>query len=572
MKFSQLHTPPQKSDKIQVSVNANLLIKAGFIHQVMAGVYTFLPLGLRVLNKIEAIVREEMDTVGTEILMSALAPPAVWQTTGRLDSIDVLMKTAGANALSCQKNTSEYILNCTHEDNITPLIKQYAQSYKDLPVALYQIQSKFRNEARAKSGLLRGREFRMKDLYSFHASREDFQEFYEAIKPVYSKIFSRIGLGEKTVIALASGGDFTKDYSHEFQTRCETGEDLIFHAIKNNIYYNKEVTPCLAPATLQDAEQKPTQKIHTPNAKTMEQLVPMLKIAKEQCVKTIIYETADSQVIAAAVRGDRQIDEGKLSRIIDKKLKLASSQTILNATGAEVGYAGLVDLKPTVKLVVDDSVAPLINFESGANQTDYHWLNLNWGRDLKKPKKFYDIKIAKPGDIDPQTKKVYPYFKASEVGNIFPLGNKFPNAFAYTYTDKSGQKKPVFMGSYGIGTSRLMGVIVEIFHDEKGIIWPKSVAPYQVHLISIGQADDKTKALYEKLLATNCEVLWDDRDVSAGSKFADADLIGCPIRLVVSAKTGQNIEWKTRVNPTTELLSQSAVIARLIDAKTTRNI
>jgi len=572
MKFSKLHAIPQKSSKTEASINASLLIKGGFINQVMAGVYTFLPLGLRVLNKIESIVREEMDTVGREILMSALAPQAAWEQTGRLNTVDVLMKTTGANALSLQKNTSEYILNCTHEDVITGLVKNYASSYRDLPVALYQIQNKFRNEARAKSGLLRCREFRMKDLYSFHASKEDFQTFYEAIKLVYLKIFEKLGLGETTVITLASGGDFTKDYSHEFQTKCINGEDLVFHAVKENIYYNKEVTPCLAPTVIQDESQKPAQKIHTPGAKTMEQLVPMLKIAKEKCVKTIIYQAADGEVVAVALRGDREVDEGKLSKILDKKLKLATPQTILEATGAEVGYAGVLDLKPNVRLIADDSTAPLVNFESGANQTDYHWLNLNWDRDLKKPSKFYDVKVTKPGDIDPQTQKPYPYFKASEVGNIFPLGNKFPDAFNYTYTSNNGQIKPVFMGSYGIGTSRLMGVLVEIFHDQKGIVWPKAVAPYQVHLVSLGQVGDKAEMLYKKLRATNIEVLWDDRDISAGAKFADADLIGCPVRLVVSNKTGDNVEWKERSKTEIEMLNISQVIERLIDAKTTRNI
>ena len=571
MKFSQLYLKPSKSAKAYDSLNATLLTKGGFIRQVMAGVYTFLPLGLRVLTKIETIVRRHMDTVATEIMMSALSPMSFWRQTGRFETIDVLIKTQGANALSARKNTDQYILNCTHEDNITAMMQTEALSYKDFPIALYQIQSKFRNEARAKSGLLRGREFRMKDLYSFHRSLEEFNQYYEKIKQVYIDIFRDLGLGAQTVVTLASGGDFTKDFSHEFQTRCETGEDIIFHAVKSDVYYNREVTPVRAPSVPQEAEQKTKEKIHTPGARTMDQLVPMLNVKKEQCVKTILYQTETKELVAAAVRGDREVSENKLEKVLDCKVTLAKPEQITAVTGAEVGYAGIVDLPDSVKLICDDSLADLINFESGANQTDYHWTNLNWDRDIPKPTQFFEIKLAHEGDLDPETDQPYPTFRASEVGNIFPLGTKYPDAFNYRFTDEQGLQQPIYMGSYGIGTSRVMGVIAEISNDERGLIWPKAIAPFQVHLVSLGDVSDKAATTYQKMSDLGVEIIWDDRDTSAGVKLADADLIGCPIRLVISAKTGGQLEWKPRTSSATELLSLDQVIKRLTDAKTAAN-
>jgi prolyl-tRNA synthetase len=398
-KYSKLYIKTKKSAKEFESVNATLLQKAGFIYQEMAGVYSFLPLGMRVLTKIENIVRDEMNKIGAEVLMSALAPKEIWEATGRLDTIDVLMKTSGANDISKQKSTNEYVLNCTHEDVITPIAKEYNLSYKDFPFAFFQIQTKFRNEARAKSGLLRGREFRMKDLYSFHTSLEDLMRFYEESKQYYWNVYNRLGLGEHTVMALASGGDFTKNYSHEFQVRCEAGEDIIYLDKETGISYNKEVAPA-------DAE----------------------------------------------------------------------------------------------------------NLE--------------------------------------ESNEKYEVFKACEVGNIFPLETKFSKAIDYTYTDENGQQQLVYMGSYGIGPSRVMGVIVEKFHDDKGIIWPSTVAPYDVHLVTLGVNNNEASLdLIKQIEATGKEVLWDDReDVSAGAKFADADLIGIPVRIVLSDRSLQNggVEVKLR--------------------------
>lgn len=389
MKLSQLFTKTTKDISSQTeSINAQLLTRAGFIHQEMAGVYAYLPLGMKVIKKIEAIIRVEMDKIGEELLLPALSGRERWHATKRHDTIDVLMSTKGANEVSMSKSTAEYILNPTHEELITPIAKQFRTSYKDFPFALYQIQTKFRNEARAKSGLLRGREFIMKDLYSFHTSEAELNKFYEIAKQSYVNIFEVLGLGNDTFITLASGGDFTKEYSHEFQTLLESGEDVIYLDRSNNIAYNKEIV------TPEDAKKL-------------------------------------------------GVDFDKLEQV-----------------------------------------------------------------------------------------------KASEVANIFPLGTKFSESLNYKYSAEDNSQNLVWMGSYGIGVSRLMGVIVEKFADEKGLVWPQSVAPFTYHIIAL--PDDENikigQKVYDILGSENC--LFDDRNgTSTGAKFADADLIGCPVQIVVSKKT-----------------------------------
>jgi prolyl-tRNA synthetase len=407
-RYSKLFIKTKKGAKEFESINATLLQKAGFIYQEMAGVYTFLPLGFRVLTKIENIIREEMSKIGTELLMTSLSPKEIWEKTGRLDTIDVLMKTSGANEISKQKSTNEYILACTHEDMLTPIAQENNLSYKDFPFAFFQIQTKFRNEARAKSGLLRGREFRMKDLYSFHTSLEDLMRFYEESKAVYWTVYNRLGLGNDTVMALASGGDFTKNFSHEFQVRCEAGEDIIYLDRATGVSYNKEVAP-------------------------------------------------------------------------------------------------------------EDAI-----------------------------------------DVTESNEK-YEVFKACEVGNIFPLETKFTKAFNYNFTDETGKQSLVYMGSYGIGPSRLMGVLVEKFNDDRGIMWPASVAPYDVHLVTLGEGqNEKTLDLITQIETLGKEVLWDDRlDTSAGAKFADADLIGIPVRIALTDRSIQagGVEVKMRNEKDAKVIS-----------------
>ncbi len=551
-----------KSSKDFETANATLLTKAGYVDQVMAGVYAYLPLGVRVINKISAIVREEMNKIGTEVYLPALSPMANWETTGRLDTVDVLMKTSGANEISKRKSTNEYVLNSTHEDVITPIVQKFNLTYKSLPIAVYQIQSKYRNEARAKSGLLRGREFIMKDLYSFHPSEDSLLDFYfnKAI-PAYKEVFRRLGLGDETVIAKASGGDFTDKYSHEFQTKCDTGEDLIFHDKKSGEYFNKEVTPSKAPAVKYDTEMKPMEAKFGEHIIGMKELVEWLKVPAEQCMKTLLFRADENRIIAAGLRGTYDIDEEKLKKIIRaKKLEMLDEETLKKVTGAEIGYAGIIGLPAEVEIYVDESMEHAVNFECGGNKTNYHNVNVNWGRDVKRPDSFYDFKIAQEGDLNPDSGEVYEVFKASEVGNVFPLNTKFSNAFGYKYTDESGELQPVYMGSYGIGISRLMGILVEKFHDDKGILWPVVVAPYKVHLLGLNLDDaiikSKAEEVYNHFLDMNIEVLFDDREsVMPGEKFADSDLIGIPYRVVISKKTGEQLEVKRRNSSESKLVN-----------------
>ena len=572
MLYSKLFGKTKKDSKKYDSANATYLQKGGFIDQVMAGTYTYLTLGLRVLNKIEQIIREEMDTIGQEVLMPALTPIANWQKTGRFETVDILMKATPANIFAKAKNDTEYVLNPTHEEIVTPLAQRFVLSYKDFPFALYQIQNKFRNEPRVKSGLLRGREFRMKDLYSFHTSEADLKEYYEKSKEVYLRVFKRLGIGKDTVISLASGGSFTDDYSHEFQTLCETGEDTLYYDKSTNTYFNKEVAPSKAPKVdYKDEVMLPRKDIEDKGIIGVGELAKFLNIPVEKTTKTLIFETDDNRVIVAAVRGGYDINEDKLRKVAKcKALKLASATTVKNVTGAEVGYAGILNLPKDIDMYLDESVGNRLNFETGANKTHFHSANINFGRDLPIPAKFYDIKVAKAGDLDPKTGVEYQVFKASEVGNIFPLYTKFTEAFDYKFIDRDGKEKPIYMGCYGIGPSRIMGIIVEKFHDEKGIIWPSSVSPFRVHLIGLDLKDESIKSkvcqVYKVLKENNVEVLFDDREeTTAGNKFADADLIGIPVRLVISKRAGDKIEYKERKESKSELFTIDQLLMKILN-------
>ncbi|MCK9368926.1 proline--tRNA ligase [Candidatus Dojkabacteria bacterium] len=559
MKYSKLFGRSNKGAKELDSISATLLLKGGFIDQTMAGVYTYLPLGFRVLQKIENIVREEMDEISQELFLSAMAPYELWQQTDRLEAIDVLFKISGANEKSKKLNPTEYILNPTHEEIITPIAKKFNLSYKDLPFSVYQIQTKFRNEARPKSGVMRTREFRMKDLYSFHRDEQDLKKFYDVVKEAYIKVFDRLGIGKDTYFVAASGGDFTKDYSHEFQTKCEAGEDLIFWNESKKFGYNREVAPSKAKDFKQDDNIKPLEEIFGADIVGVDDLCKFMNIKPYQTTKTIIYDS-NKGLLVASVRGDYDVNEYKLMKIAGVEwLQFADEKQVKKVTGAIIGYAGICNLPKDIPVYLDDSTEALVNFETGGNKTNYHNANVNWGRDVARPEKYFDIKLAKEGDLDPETGEEYVMFKASEVGNIFPLNTKFTKAINYTFTDKDGTAKPIFMGSYGLGTTRVMGVIVEKFHDDKGIIWPENIAPYKIHLIHLGEEFKKeAEKLYNDLIKKGIEVLWDDReDVTAGAKFNDADLIGIPIRVVISKKSMEmgGVEVKLRNSDQTEVIS-----------------
>jgi prolyl-tRNA synthetase len=430
------------------------------------------------------------------------------------------------------------------------MLQNFVSSYKDVPVSIYQIGTKFRNELRAKSGLMRGREFLMKDMYSFAMSDEQHEEFYAKAQTAYQKIYERLGIGDRTVMVRASGGIFSK-YSHEFQTFSEAGEDLIF-LMSDGEYYNREITPSKIAKANQSEEPLPYQEVAGKGVVGVQALLKHLNIPIEKSTKTLIYVTDTDELIIVAVRSDYEVNELKLADVVGcKTLRLASNEQVKTLTGAEIGYAGIVNVPAGTRVFLDDSLAGLCNFETGANKTDYHAINVNFGRDVAQPDTFYDFKLARDGDLDPTTGEPMKVQKAIEVGNIFPLGTKFSQPLGLSVPNAEGELVTLVMGCYGLGITRVMGTIAELLSDERGLVWPAAVAPAQLYLARLGDSPATVKQadeLYNRLTAAGVGVLYDDRSLRAGEKFADADLLGLPYRVVVSDKTAtaDNYELKAR--------------------------
>ncbi len=558
MRLTKLFTKTLKNAPAdEVAKSAQLLIRAGYVHKEMAGVYVFLPLGLRVLNNIKQVVREEMNAIdGQEVQMTVLQPSDIFEKTDRWDDakVDNWFKTKLANG-------TELGMGLTHEEPAVDMLSSYINSYKDLPVLVYQIQNKFRNELRAKSGILRGREFVMKDMYSFTRNQQEHEDIYEKVAASYHRVYERLGIGEDTFRVKADGGIFTERFSDEFQTITDIGEDTLFHVPGTDDYYNEEVAPASAPVIDQQEELRDMEEVVGEGMIGVAELAKFLDIPVEKTTKTMLYQTDDGRIIAAAVRGGYDVNEIKLRKAVDaKSLRLADEETVRRVTGAEVGYAGLLNLAEDVEVFVDESCANRVNFEMGANNTNCHSINVNWGRDIKEPSQYYDIKVAKPGDFHPESGEKYETKRAVEVGNIFPLESKYTDALGVYYTNEKSERESLIGGCYGIGVSRVMGVIAEHFADEKGLVWPEAIAPARVYLATIGAGEavvSAADALYEDLQANGIEVLYDDRDVRPGEKFSDADLIGVPHRVVVSTKTIEsgNFEYKSRTDSNTSFVT-----------------
>jgi prolyl-tRNA synthetase len=558
MKSSQLFTRTSKQAPAEeVSKNAQLLIRAGYVYKVMAGVYAYTPLGLRVLENIKQIVREEMNAIGgQELIMSSLQRRETWEETGRWDDdvVDIWFK-------SKLKDGTDVGFGWSHEEAIIEMLKTFLSSYKDLPINVYQFQTKLRNELRAKSGIMRGREFVMKDMYSCSLGSEQHESIYQACIEAYKRVFDRIGVGESTYVTFASGGAFTQ-YSHEFQTLCEAGEDKIYRVPSTGEAFNEEIAPSKAPAVpIDDNEPKPLEYIDEPGVVGVEAIAARLGLEPNQTTKTMLYLADDEVAIAAVVRGDYAVNEDKLKAVLGvSKLRLADEETIQKQTGAESGYAGLLHLPAEVRVVIDEACEPMVNFETGANKTGQHAINVNWERDLPKPEAFYDIKTAKEGDIHPDTGEVYTIHKTAEVGNIFNFGIQKSKDTNFSFANDKGEQQYVHLGSYGIGITRLMGVLAENFSDENGLVWPDAVAPFRVYIARLGSEEQVVRAadeLYNQLQSWGIEVLYDDTDRRPGEKFADADLLGIPHRIVVSAKTTEagTYEYKKRTEQDSKFLS-----------------
>lgn len=566
MRYSKLFgktklTAPHDAD----SINARLLTQAGFVDKLAAGVYNYLPLGLRVLEKIKQIIREEMNSVdGQEILMPSLHPVELWEKTGRNKTAnEILYRTKGAG-------DKDFVFGPSHEEAVTPLAAKYVMSYKDLPFAVYQIQTKFRNEPRAKSGLLRGREFGMKDMYSFHSSEEDLDSYYETVKPAYSNVYKRCGL--TSYIVEASGGIFTDKYSHEFSVATPAGEDKIMVCKKCETAQNLEVAVGKVhnPHDLEEQEL-PMEEVKVNRGFNVAESAKAHNVPASKILKTVVYKvdtkSADNVLsegfVGVCIRGDLQINETKLAKFLGGMVRTATAEE-LGKLGLAQGFispVGVAKVKGGAKhapaeknggltFVADNSIKDVKNFATGANKKDADLINVNLGRDFVI-ESFGDLVTVEKGFKCSKCDSDLEEVKAVEAGNIFKLGTKYSKDFDLYFTDEKGERKLAVMGCYGIGTTRMVGTIVEACHDDKGIIWPKTVAPYLVHLISLGN-DDETKSqaekVYQDLLKAGVEILFDDRDESAGKKFNDADLIGIPLRLVVSKRTlkENGVEWKLR--------------------------
>jgi len=524
------------------SVSHVLLLRAGYARRVGAGIYAYLPLGLKVLRKIERLVRDELDRAGAlELLLPALLPAEYFQETGRWDTYgDVLFR------LNDRKG-GDYHLGPTHEEIITDLARREIKSYRDLPKNLYQVQTKFRDEPRPRGGLLRGREFIMKDAYSFDVDEEQAQKSYLAMRAAYQRIFERMGFHYRVVNA--DGGSIGGSRSEEFQVLVHSGEDQLAACLQCSYAANLEVAtsppyPRRGPAL---SELLPRERLHTPGHGGIADVVAFTQLPVTSFLKSLVY-VAGEQTLLAVVRGDHEVNEVKLARALGvAEVRLASADEVRRATGAGVGYAGPVGF--TGKVVVDRDAASVSDGVTGANETDYHLLHVAYGRDFDG--QVADIRSVVDGDLCPECGASLKLYRGIEVGHVFLLGTKYSAAMNATYLDETGASRPLVMGCYGIGISRLLAALVEQHHDADGIVWPMAVAPFQVHVVQLGSEPQVLQAvarLEAELEGHGLEVLVDDRDDRPGVKFKDADLLGVPLRLTVGKKSLESggVELKLR--------------------------
>ncbi|GAB4330075.1 MAG: proline--tRNA ligase [Candidatus Abyssubacteria bacterium] len=551
MRWSNAYIPTVKEDPAEAEVISHkLMIRAGMIKKVGAGIYTLLPLGLIVMRKVEQIVREEMNRIGAlEILMPVLSPAELWKETGRWEVYgELLMRLK-------DRHGRDFVLGPTHEEVVTDLVRGPVRSYRQLPLTLYQIQTKFRDEFRPRFGLMRGREFIMKDAYSFNRDEQCLDRSYRDMYRAYEAVFKRCGLRFRPV--LADPGDIGGDASHEFMVLAQAGESAIISCQNDECGY--AATDEFAEALITDSTPVqdgllPLSEVHTPNMKTVEEVCSFLKADPKNLVKTVLYQ-ADGGVVGALIRGDREINEAKLRRVLKADvLTMADPATVRQITGAEVGFAGPVNLKG-VKLIADDTVVKMKNFITGANKTDYHMLNVNRERDFL-PDVVADITLAAAGDKCVRCGEELTVSRGIEVGQVFKLGRKYSAAMNATFTDESGAEVPFVMGCYGIGITRTVAASIEQNSDKDGIIWPPSIAPYQVVITPIAVKDEAimsaAESLYAKLCERELEVLLDDRDERPGVKFKDADLIGIPLRVTIGSRGLEQGSLEVRVRRTGE--------------------
>ena len=565
MRVSKLLSKTLRDDPSEVeTISHKLMLRSGMILQVTSGVYSYLPLALRSIQKIEQIVREEMNAAnGQEVLMPALQPLEIWQQTGRNEAF-------GDNLFTLKdRREREMVLAPTHEETITAMAAAHIESYRDLPVTLYQIQTKFRDEPRPRAGLLRGREFIMKDAYSFNLNQNSLDESYQRMREAYRNIFRRCGL--PTIEVEADSGAIGGKDSHEFIMPAESGEDLILFCNESGYAANVE----RAKSTISSVvitEPDELELIDTPSVKTIEELSSFLGIAKEQTLKAVFYQ-ADSELILVTIRGDIEVNEVKLKNhlhVTDLHLATEEETRLSSLTPGSTSPIGLNN----IRTIADFSIESGGNYAAGANINDKHYINVNYPRDFKVDE-ILDIATAREGDKSPDGKGILVSTRGIEVGHVFKLGTFFTDALGLEYADEQGKLSPVLMGCYGIGVSRILAAAIEQNHDDKGIIFPAPIAPYQVQLISLNSDNEEVSStsavLYQALIDSGCDVLWDDRLETAGVKFNDSDLLGLPLRIIVSPRNLKDgvIELKRRRDDSSSKIGLDDVVpeAKILLAK-----
>lgn len=560
MKVSNMFVPTLRETPKEAEISSHkLMLRSGMIRKIAAGIYSFLPLGNRSLRKVQQIVREEMDAAGAcEVLMPALLPSEVYRESGRWDIY-------GEDMFKLHdRNKRDFCLGPTHEEVFTNTVKQEIKSYKMLPINLYQIQTKYRDERRPRFGVMRSREFIMKDAYSFDRDEEGLDVSYQKMKRAYERIFRRCGL-DFTVVD-ADSGAIGGSGSQEFMVKSEVGEDLIASCSSCNYAANTEKAVCIVDEnTKKDIDLKEMEEVFTPHSKTIDELTAFFGCSPKEFAKTLIYR-ADNKFVAVMVRGDRELNEVKLKNYLGCiELEMASPEDVTRITKAQVGFAGPIGLED-IDIIVDNEVVNMKNFIVGANKTEYHLKNVNYGRDFKASV-VMDVRTIMDGDICPVCSGKIKLIRGIEVGHIFKLGTRYSKALGCTYLDEEGKETPMIMGCYGIGINRVLASAVEQNHDEDGIIWPIQIAPYHVVVVPVNMKDEAQQVLadkiYNELREKGIEVVIDDRAERPGVKFKDCDLIGYPIRIVVGKKANEGkVEFKLRREGEKQELSYTDAVAK----------
>ena len=543
-------------------VSHQLMLRAGMIRRLAAGLYSWLPMGLKSLKKAERIIREEMDRAGAlELIMPTVQPAELWKESGRWSKY-------GPELLRFRdRHDREFAYGPTHEEVITDIARRELRSYKQLPVNFYQIQTKFRDEIRPRFGVMRAREFLMKDAYSFHLDEAGLKEGYRLMYDAYVHIFSRLGLKFRAV--QADSGSIGGSESQEFHVLADSGEDAIAFSDADEYAANLEMAEALPSGVPRPAASAPLTKVATPGVRTIAQLAAHLGITAAQCVKTLLVDGEDGSVIALVVRGDHELNALKAQKLpgVARPLRMAAAERILRATGAEPGSIGPLGFEGT--LYVDHAAAALGDFVCGANDTDAHYTGANWGRDLPVPEG-RDIRNAQSGDPSPSGRGRLHIARGIEVGHIFQLGRKYSEAMNATVLDEQGRSTAMFMGCYGIGVTRVVAAAIEQNHDASGIIWPEAIAPFHVVLVPVNyQKSDRVRAaadeLYAAFAAAGMDVLLDDRDARPGVKFADSELMGIPHRIVIGDRglDAGRLEYRHRRDAAATEIPRSDAIAHV---------